>query len=259
MKNMKTAYINARTDSKVLPRKTKTALSVMCAALFGLFFSAAIPIAAMTLTAACALVFGSCAHTAVKSEQPDPDFLGDFDPIRLEDVMALRNSFGKIKPAQLRMYFVPRTNIVEVHLRDGANAFVLMFDQSARQTLREAISLYAQAYERYGSGEHKAMEVRKPTAKNAFNRGPLSVAWGVLGTARSGSTHFRTNYEFLEKGKPYFLFTAEPADDRDASDVQSPALKLYFSPSQLETLLAVIDEQALRSEVDTLNEKAFTF
>ncbi|MGI5174273.1 hypothetical protein H0R92_11835 [Treponema sp. OMZ 840] len=192
-------------------------------------------------------------------QSADPAFLGDFDPIRLEDAMALRLSFGKIKPTQIRLYFVPRTNVVEAHLRDGMNSVVLMFDAQQRRSLAEGIDLYAQAYALYAAGNKSALPERKADRKNAFNRGGLSVAWGVLGTARTAHTEFRTNYEFLEKGKPYFVLTAEGGEDMEDSTVQSPLVHLYFSPAQLEALSEITRQDALQKHIDVLNEKAFAF
>lgn len=214
---------------------------------------------------ACVLllaVFASCATAKVRDADKadaDPNFIGDFDPIRLEDAMALRTVMGKIKPTVLRLYFVPRTNIVEAHFRDGINAFVLMFDEEARNTIGEAGALYAASYGDYSSGNAGAMPVRKPIKQNAFNTGNVSVAWGVTSTARNGESSFRTNYEFLEKNKPYFLLTVEAVVDKTDSSTQSPPVNLYFSPSQLEALFEITGKDVLREQVDELNKKAFTF
>ena len=212
--------------------------------------------------AAVLAVFVSCATAKVRDAdkaEADPNFIGDFDPIRLEDAMALRTVMGKIKPTVLRLYFVPRTNIVEAHFRDGINAFVLMFDEDARNTIGEAGALYAASYGDYSSGNAGAMPVRKPIKQNAFNTGNVSVAWGVTSTARNGESSFRTNYEFLEKNKPYFLLTVEAAVDKEDSSTQSPPVNLYFSPSQLEALFEITGKDVLREQVDELNKKAFTF
>ncbi|WP_428769697.1 hypothetical protein V1L52_11200 [Treponema sp. HNW] len=192
-------------------------------------------------------------------QSADPDFLGDFDPIRLENVMALRSVFGKVKPTEIRLYFVPRTNIVEAHLRDGMNAVVLMFTAEQRRTLAQGIELYGNAYAEYAGGNRAAMPERKPNRKSSFNRGELSIAWGVIGLARTAETEFRTNYEYLEKGKPYFMLTAESADSSEDSSIQSPRVDLYFSPAQLQTLLEVTEQASLQKQVDILNEKAFAF
>ena len=223
--------------------------------------------AAYTCAFACACVLllavlSSCATAKVRDAdkiETDPNFIGDFDPIRLEDAMALRTVMGKIKPTVLRLYFVPRTNIVEAHFRDGINMFALMFDENARNTIAEAGALYAAVYGDYSSGNSGAMPVRKPIKQNAFNTGNVSVAWGVTSTARNGESSFRTNYEFLEKSKPYFLLTVEAAVDKEDSSTQSPAVNLYFSPSQLEALFEIASGDALREQVDELNKKAFTF
>lgn len=214
----------------------------------------------LTAVAVIALfVFASCAGMRPKQAEDDPNFLGDFDPIRLENVMALRSVLGKLKPTEIRLYFVPRTNVVEAHFRDSANAVVLMFTAEQRRTLAEGIELYAKNYADYAAGNRAAMPERKPGRKNAFNRGKLSIAWGVVSTGRTAHTEFRTNYEYLEKGKPYFMLTAESGDSSEDSAVQSPRTDLYFSPAQLEVLLQVTDQDALQAEVDTLKEKAFAF
>lgn len=206
-------------------------------------------------------VFASCAGMRPNQaeSEADPDFLGDFDPIRLENLIALRSSFGKIKPAEIRLYLVPRTNIVEAHLRDGMNAVVLMLTAEQRRSLAEGINLYTQAYTAYAAGDAQALPQRKPGRKNAFNRGGLSVAWGVLSPSRNAETTFRTNYEYLEKGKPYFMLTAERADASDRSNTQSPLVNLYFSPAQLKALSEITSQETLQKEVDVLNEKAFVF
>ena len=214
---------------------------------------------------ACVLllaVFASCATAKVRDADKadaDPNFIGDFDPIRLEDAMALRTVMGKTKPTVLRLYFVPRTNIVEAYFRDGMNAFVLMFDEDARNTIGEAGALYAASYGDYSAGNGGAMPVRKPTKQNAFNAGNVSVAWGVTAAARNGESAFRTNYEFLEKNRPYFLLTVEAAVDKNDSSTQSPPVNLYFSPSQLEALFSITNSETLREQIDELNKKAFTF
>ena len=189
----------------------------------------------------------------------NPDFLGDFDPIRLEDVMALRVVFGKLKPTRIRLYFLPRTNVVEAYLRDGMNAYALLFTQKEREALSDGITLYTRDYQAYAAGDKNAMNVRAPSAKNAYNRGSLTVGWGAASTVRNGKTEFRTNYEFLEKGKPYFVFTAEPADDSEDQDAQSPVLHLYFSPSQLEKLINTVNQDVLQEKVDELSQEAFSF
>ena len=218
-----------------------------------------VPVTAAFTALLC--IFASCAGMPREQAEieTEPACLGDFDPVRLENVMALRSMFGKIKPTEIRLYFVPRTNVVEAHFRDGMNAVVLMFTAKQRRSLAEAIDLYTKAYAEYTDGNRAAMPDRKPGRKNAFTRGELSVAWGVLGTARTAETEFRTNYEYLEKGKPYFMLTAERADAFDGSNTQSPLVNLYFSPSQLKALSEITRQDVLQKTVDILNEKAYDF
>ena len=84
-----------------------------------------VPVTAAFTALLC--IFASCAGMPREQAEieTEPAFLGDFDPVRLENVMALRSVLGKIKPTEIRLYLVPRTNVVEAHFRDGANAVVL--------------------------------------------------------------------------------------------------------------------------------------
>ena len=57
----------------------------------------------------CVLLLFSCSSTKKDVEQ-DPDFLGDYEPIQLENAMGWVTLFGKEKPKEIELYFVPRTN-----------------------------------------------------------------------------------------------------------------------------------------------------
>lgn len=186
-------------------------------------------------------------------------FLGDFDPIQLETIMAIRYSMKKIRPIEVRLFLVPRTNTIEAYLRDGMTAYVVVLDKDARKTLSEGIALYAEAYQSFLEDGSKALPQRKPTDNNAFNRGDLSVSWGVISATHHNDAKFNTNYSYLESKKPYFRFTVESTADKDESDIFSPYLHLYFSPSQLETLLNITNQDALDEIVAEKEKAAFTF
>lgn len=52
---------------------------------------------------------------------------------------------------------------------------------------------------------------------------------------------------------------AYPAADKDDSSVYSPDIELFFSPSQLETLFAQIDQSVLQARIDELNAQAYEY
>ncbi len=204
------------------------------------------------------MLFTSCESTPTEPVE-DPNFIGDFDPIQLENILCLRDSFGKLTPTEVRLYFIPRTNVVEMYLRDGMTAYVLLFEGDERKQLLEGIELYANAYASYVEGDKSALEEREPNRDNYFNEGDMSVAWGVASTARNNSTTFQTNYKYLEVNRPYFELMVEKTKDKDNASVFSPVLRLYFSPTHLETLLERIDQENLELLVKELEEEAFAF
>ncbi len=203
-------------------------------------------------------LFSSCESTPSEPIE-DPNFIGDFDPIQLENVLCLRESFGKLTPTEIRLYFVPRTNIVEMYLRDGMTAYVLLFEGDERKQLFEGIDMYAKAYASYQEGNKIALDVREPDRKNYFNEGDMSVSWGVASTARNNTTTFQTNYKYLEENRPYFELLVEKTKDKDNASVFSPVLRLYFSPTHLENLLYTLNQENLELLVEELEAEAFAF
>jgi len=204
------------------------------------------------------VLLASCA-SAPRVIEEDPNYLGDFNPIQLEDAMCIRESFGNLKPTEIRLFFVPRTNTIEAYLRDGMTAYILLFESEERQDFIDGITSYGEAYAAYAEGDTSTLIERDPTRKNYFNTGTMSVSWGVASAARNNTTTFQTNYKYLEPNKPYFELMVDATKDSDNSTVMSPVLRLYFSPTQLETLLEQINQANLQQLVDNLEEAAFTF
>ncbi len=200
----------------------------------------------------------SCTSTPVEVEE-DPNFIGDYGPIQLENIICLRETMGNLTPTEIEVYFIPRTNIVEMYLRDGMTSYVLLFEGDERKQIYEGITMYADAYAAYSEGNKEALEVREPNRKNYFNEGTMSVSWGVASAARNNTTTFQTNYKYLEKNRPYFEFMVEKTRDKGSSDVYSPVLRLYFSPTHLENLLALLDQNSLEAIVADLEAEAFSF
>ena len=70
-------------------------------------------------------------------------YLGNFDPIKLPEVMSLHMSFKKLAARDLsRNYLVPRTNKVEIYFRDNINAFCLILPEAARHAIIDAANKF---------------------------------------------------------------------------------------------------------------------
>lgn len=201
------------------------------------------------------LALTGCTTTAKTStiREPDDHYLGNFDPFQLENAMCITQSFkGELSPKELQMYFAPRQNTVEAHFQYGIDKVAVVFNLEERKAFLEGILAYMEAY---NAGE---LPVRSPDKKNYFTRTPVSVSWGVFGLAYKADTYVRINYEYLEPGKPYFLATFENAPSKSKDDdASSPVMNLYFSPSQLEMLLEIVDQDEFQARVDELSRQAF--
>ncbi len=214
--------------------------------------------AVLLLVCVAMWLFFSCESTPEQAEE-DPNFIGDFGPIQLENILCLRESFGKLTPTEIETYFIPRTNIVEMYLRDGMTAYVLLFEGEERTQVEEGITMYAKEYSAYLDGDDSALVEREPTRKNFFNEGTMSVSWGVVSATRNNTTTFQTNYKYLEKNKPYFELMVEKTTDSGDSSIYSPVLRLYFSPTHLETIMEQLNQEALVQLVQELEDEAFAF
>lgn len=197
----------------------------------------------------CILFLLSCASSA-KPKEVDPNFLGDFAPIELGSVMSVHFSFGKIKPREIKAYFVPRQNTVELWFSDYVNKVAVLLNYDNRQMIIQSGSEYLEKY------TQDALEVREPNKKNAFATGKVPLSWGVTAAARDTKTGFYTNYTYLEAKKPYFLMHFEPSADVTDSTVYSPAVDVYFSPTQLEFLFEILNQEYL---LGLLKEKEEAF
>lgn len=209
----------------------------------------------LTVTAAVLilLTITSCASSKEPEapRQPDENYLGDFNSFQLENVMCItKSATGKLNPLEMEMYFAPRTNTVQSRFTYGMDKVSLSFNYAQRQAFYEGIVAYMEAY---NAGN---MPVRDPDKKNFLTRTPVTVSWGVFGLAYTTETFVRINYEYLEPGKPYMVATFENEKAKD-DEAYSPVMNLYFTPSQLENLVEIIDQDAFQARVDELNRQAF--
>ncbi len=204
------------------------------------------------------VLFASCAST--KSEKPiDPNYIADLNPIELEDIMCIRTSFGNLKPTELEAYFIPRTNIVEIYFKDGLNKFCILFESHEREALFAGIDMYGEDIIKFKEGDTSVLEEREPTRKNYYTTSTMSVSWGVMGLSRNAITDLYTNYEYIEKDKPYFLLKVDSGEDLKETGAYSPAIELYFSQPHLEHLYEIMSQDALQALVDAKIEEAFAF
>ena len=195
----------------------------------------------------------SCSSTP-KQKPVDPNFLGDYEPIALEDLMGLSNEMNKVRPLEIKTFFVPRRNTVEFYFRLGVNSIALVLDEKTREEWLDSIEDYLEDY-----ADEEFLAQYKPTKRNAYENGAISISWGLLGpnhTAKSAS--YWTNYSYLEN-KPYFYIYIVPASDKDASDMYSPKTSIYFSPSQLESVKDVLNQENLLKYIEELDTKAYEF
>ena len=194
----------------------------------------------------------SCAST--KERVDDPDFLGDYEPMQLEDVMGWVTLFGNEKPKEIELFFVPRTNRVEMYFRDLQNRICIVLSPEHRQMMIDAAIQFMEESE---SGN---MPNRKANSKNYYAQSVCSVGWGVTGIARvTEKSKLQFNYEYFKDGRPYFLMKALPAPDREEPDVYSPTVEVYFSPAQLEALYEVLNQETLQAAVDELDVMAYAY
>lgn len=197
-------------------------------------------------------VFTGCVSTAPQApREPDEHYLGDFNPFQLDNAMCVTKSVtGSLNPCEMEMYFAPRKNTVEAHFSYAIDKVALVFNLEEREAFYEGIMAYMDAY---NTGN---MPVREPDKKNYLTRSPVTVSWGVFGLAYTADTFVRINYDYLEADKPYMLATFENATAKD-DDASSPLMNLYFTPSQLESLCEIINQDEFQSRVDELNRQAF--
>lgn len=199
----------------------------------------------------CFVVAVSCVTPA--PEEKDVNFLGDFNPVQLENLMALTHSnVGGIKPVEIRAHLIPRTNTVELYFRFLANEIALVLDKKTRDQLKSSAEEYLALY------KSDNLPDLDSSRKNAFIKGEVSIGWGLLSPVRNTIAPFWTNYEYLEN-KPYFKFHINPTADSNDTSAYSPSVDVYFSPSLLQDYLTLTDQAYLESIVAEYNSKAYTF
>ena len=197
----------------------------------------------------------SCSSFRIVEKEPDPYYLGDFNPFYIGDVMCLsKSTFGSSKPVELNFYFAPRTSNIEVRFTSGMNKVLLAWTPEECKAIFSSIEEYS---ELINSGVK--LENRKPTKKNAFYNGKVDIYWGVGGYTRDTLATYFTNYEYLEENKPYFKVKVNATPYEKEENVSSPNLDLFFSPSQLENLINVVNYDTIYAKVEELKTEAYSW
>lgn len=221
-------------------------------------FSAAI--AALALSAASCASTGSTVSqdsssgTSLATKNTYATKLGDFDPISLPDIMSLGCSFNKLNPRELtKNYLVPRTNKIEIYYREGVNSMCLILPESTRHAILDSIEKF-----RDGLDEGTLVD-EKATEKNAFATGSCDVWWGVMSPSMGAElAKMCINCKFMDD-KAYFVLRVPSAQSTKPKGEWSPYTEIYFSPSQLDSLAELLDQEKLQGLVQQKIDKAMAY
>ena len=72
----------------------------------------------------------------IEAPEKSSDFIGDFGPIQMENLMVLQKSKGSVKPKEIKsVYLIPRTNSIELQFRDGLNIICIILDKTERDKM----------------------------------------------------------------------------------------------------------------------------
>ena len=195
----------------------------------------------------------SCASKHKVIKERSETFIADIDSFEIGDIplyasLALANPSAKT----FVLDFYPRTNNVTIEGRIAPDAINICFDYAERKKLYEAAQEYIQAY------EEGTIKDEKPTKKNALCKGNVPLMWGVLGLGHSLDVNYTANIEYLEPDKPYFRLKFDATDDY-SDNSSSPAINIYISPSQWQTLFELCNQEDLEARCDEIIDQAEAF
>lgn len=196
--------------------------------------------------------YGTVESTIVSPEVSNT-FLGDFDPIQMQDLMFLQKTKNTVKPKEIKsVYLVPRTNTIELCFRDTVNEITICWNKTEREKIIEACNTFLKQYEERTVPHHKIND------KTAYVKSKAPLWFGVLGSnITCQNTDYYVNCEFIDK-KPYLLIKYVPSRTDDGKSF-TPSLSLYMSPTQIREFLEIIKQENLEEMVKKLNDKAYTY
>ena len=204
----------------------------------------------------CALfMIAGCATTSKQTEEESPYLttLGDFAPFELGDAISLWKSGDEVSPCEMNLYCVPRTNKIEIYFSKLINRVCLMMDAEDCAEFEKNVEKYMADYNAGNFDKN-----HKPTKDNSYGMMKPCIAWGVFGYSYNADIKARFNYEIIG-GKPYFSMSMEQGLANGEKDVYSPKMTMYFSPSQLETILELTDPEIIAAHIKELETEAYSF
>lgn len=181
------------------------------------------------------------------------NFLGDFSPIQIDELMFLQKTRKTLKPKQINMvYLVPKTNSIEIKFREELNSIIISLNKIEREKILDVCKLFIEQY------EAKTLPHHKVNSKTAYLNSKTPMWFGVLtATTECSKADYYMNCEFIEK-RPYLLLKFIPTRCDDGTNF-SPKFSLYMSPTQVKTFINQMDQNTLNAYVQELNEKAYTY
>ena len=196
-----------------------------------------------------------CATTTKKTEKESPYLttLGDFSPFELGDAISVWKNGDDVTPCEMTLYCVPRTNKIEIHFSRHINKVALMMNAENCAEFERCVGLYM---EDYNSGNFD--KNHEPTKDNSYGMMKTGIAWGLFGYSYNADIKARFKYEIIG-GKPYFSMSLESGLASGQTDVYSPKMTMYFSPSQLETIMELTDSERIAAYIKSLEEEAYSF
>ena len=207
------------------------------------------------LTAIITICTTACAskQLPVQKERSET-FIADVNSFEIGTfhLYAASSNVGKLKVTDLYFSFDPRTNCVLVTGRIGVNAIRLGFSYEERKELLKVKETYCFDY------DAAAIPDTKPTKKNAYSTGNVSIEWGAMGLSHYVMTSYITNAQYLDENKPYFRILCNQSED-ERTQVYSPKLFIYISPSQWEKIIEVCNQERLIEMTDAILSEAEAF
>ena len=192
-------------------------------------------------------------NNVIEAPQSNDNFIGDFDPIKMQDFIFLQKSKKTVKPKEIKsVYLVPRTNTIELTFRDSVNEITFALNKYEREKLIKAGEAFLEQY------DSRTVPHQKINSKTAYYSSKTPLWFGVLNSATSCTKNdYYTNCEFIDK-KPYFLIKFVPSRT-DNGQTFTPKLSLYMSPTQLREFVEVIKQENLNILVEEFKTKAYTY
>lgn len=193
------------------------------------------------------------AEAIIKPEITE-DFLGDFDPIEMENLIFLKKTNSTLSPKEINsIYLIPRTNTVELTFRDSVNTITVILNKTEREKIISACNTFLQQY------DEKTLPHHKINSKTAYITSQCSLWFGVLSRSTGTSKNdYYINCEFIDK-RPYLLLHFIPSRCENKTDVFTPKVSLYLSPTQVKDFIAQISQENLNILINELENKAYTY